>query len=64
MALPEKIKAAVVPQFGDIDVIQLGELPFPTQKPNEVLIKVCSFHVGISSYSSDVLDSRRLTTPV
>ena len=40
MAFPEKTKAIVVPQFGDIDVIQLAELPFPTPKPNEVLVKV------------------------
>ena len=42
MSLPTKIKAVLVPKHGDIDVIELGEVSFPEQKPNEVLIKVSS----------------------
>ena len=37
---PSTIKAIGCPQQGDIDVISLLDLPFPEQKPDEVLIKV------------------------
>jgi len=34
------IKAIVAPKHGDIDVIDVVELPFPKQGPNEILVKV------------------------
>ena len=40
MSFPQTIKAILVPKHGDVDVIELGDVPFPEQKPNEVLIKV------------------------
>ncbi|EJC98614.1 NAD-binding protein [Fomitiporia mediterranea MF3/22] len=40
MSFPEKIKAIQVPKHGDVDVIELAEVPFPKQQPGEVLIKV------------------------
>ena len=39
-SFPSTIKAIGCPQNGDVDVIELLELPFPQQKPGEVLIKV------------------------
>ena len=38
--LPQKIKAIVASEPGGIEKIQLVELPFPVQKPNEVIVKV------------------------
>lgn len=40
MSLLSTIKAIIVPKHGDYDVIELGELPFPKQEPNEILVKV------------------------
>ena len=40
MSLPPTIKAIAVPKHGDIDVIELVELPFPQQKPGDILVKV------------------------
>jgi hypothetical protein len=40
MAFPEQVKAILVPKHGEVDVIELGDVPFPEQKPDEVLIKV------------------------
>lgn len=58
MAFPKTIKAVVVPQHGDIEVIELIETPFPVQQPNEVLIKVSSFFkiiLQIPFHSSKIL---------
>ena len=38
--LPKTIKAIILPDPGGIEKIELAELPFPEQKPNEVLVKV------------------------
>lgn len=43
MSLPSTIKAIIVPKHGDFDVIELGELPFPKQEPNEILVKVSRY---------------------
>ena len=40
MSLPSTIRAIIVLKHGDFDVIELGELPFPKQASNEILIKV------------------------
>ena len=41
MSLPKTIKAIVAPRTGGVDVMELAELPFPKQQPNEVVVKVC-----------------------
>lgn len=38
--LPNTIKAIVAPEPGGVDKIQQVELPFPEQKPNEIVVKV------------------------
>lgn len=40
MSFPSTIKAIVAPKHGDVDVIDIVELPFPKQGPNEILVKV------------------------
>ena len=40
MSLPQMMKAIQVPRHGDVDVIELAEVPLPEQKPNEILVKV------------------------
>ena len=40
MSLPKTIKAAVAPKHGDVDVIEIVDLPFPKQEPNEIIVKV------------------------
>ena len=47
MSLPEKMKAIIIPKHGDVDVIELAEVPAPVQNPGEVLIKAST----TSSYS-------------
>ena len=39
-SFPKTIKAIVAPRTGGVDVIELAELPFPTQQPNEAVVKV------------------------
>ena len=41
--LPETMKAIIVPEYGDVDVLQLADIPFPEQKSNEVVVKVRIF---------------------
>lgn len=41
--LPSTIKAIGCQQNGEIDVIDLLDLPFPEQKPDEVLVKVSPY---------------------
>ncbi|KLO09276.1 NAD(P)-binding protein [Schizopora paradoxa] len=40
MSLPTTIKAIAAPQHGDVDVLDVVDLPFLKQEPNEVLVKV------------------------
>ncbi|KAH8110683.1 NAD-binding protein [Phellopilus nigrolimitatus] len=40
MSFPPTTKAIVAPKNGDIDVLELADLPFPQQQPNEILVKV------------------------
>jgi len=40
MSFPSTIKAVVAPKHGDVDVLDIIELPFPKQEPNEILVKV------------------------
>jgi NADPH2:quinone reductase len=40
MSIPEKVKAIGIEKTGDFDVIQDLELPFPTPKPDEIVVKV------------------------
>ncbi|KLO09266.1 NAD-binding protein [Schizopora paradoxa] len=46
MSFPSTIKAIVAPKHGDVDVIDIVELPFPKQQPNEILVKVK--YVGVN----------------
>ena len=39
-SFPSTIKAIVAPKHGDVDVIDIVELPFPKQAANEILVKV------------------------
>jgi len=40
MSFPSTIKAIVAPTQGDVDVIAEVNLPFPEQKPGEILVKI------------------------
>ncbi|KAI5118257.1 hypothetical protein M0805_008191 [Coniferiporia weirii] len=40
MPFPATIKSIIVPKYGDVDVIELADVPFPQHKPDEVLVKV------------------------
>lgn len=42
MSLPETVEAITVEKPGGLEVLQKTTLPFPVQKPDEVLVKVCS----------------------
>lgn len=58
MAFPETIKAIVAPQHGDIDVLELVDLPFPVQKPDEVLIKVRSISAYIPHTTTSIIHTK------
>lgn len=40
MAFPETIQAIAINEQGDLDVMEKKTLPFPTQAPGQVIIKV------------------------
>ena len=40
MSFPATIQAIGMQKTGDIDVVEQLEVPFPTPKPNEILVKV------------------------
>lgn len=48
MSLPSTIKALVAPQHGDVDVLDIIDLPFPKQEPGEILVKVCFDWLGFA----------------
>lgn len=47
MTYPSTIKAVGINKTGDVDVIEDLTLPFPEQKPGELLVKVCSAPITI-----------------
>lgn len=51
MSFPATIKAVICPKNGDVDVIEIGELPFPKQAPGEILVKVRSGCVAFTMIS-------------
>lgn len=55
MSFPKSIKAIVVPKHGDVDVIELAEVPFPEQQPGEVLIKVSGLYPYYIGFGAHIL---------
>lgn len=41
MLYPEHIQAITITRTGDLDVLEVTEVPFPTVQLGHVLIKVC-----------------------
>ncbi len=40
MSFPSTIQAITIPKIGGLEVIEKTSLPFPQQKPDEVIVKV------------------------
>ena len=53
------MKAAVYHRFGDADVVHLGEVPAPTPRNGEVLIRVVASTVSAADYRARTLDVPR-----
>ena len=43
MSFPATVSAIAINETGSFDVIEKLEVPFPQQKPNEIVLKVCFY---------------------
>ena len=52
MSLPNTVEAIAISKTGGLEVLEKQTLPFPTQKPNELVVKVgiCPSHSNFVKY--------------